>query len=69
MKVVPATVKVPARFVVELFGATMKLTAPGPDPEPPPVTVIQLSLLAAPQAQPEPAVTALPPVPPAAVNA
>ena len=68
VNVVPAIVSVPVRFVVAVCAATLKPTPPLPLPVAPLVTVIQLALLAADQAQPDPAVTALLPVPPLAGN-
>ena len=68
VNVVPAIVSVPVRPVVTVFGATLKPTLPLPLPVAPLVTVIQLALLAADQAQPDPAETVLDPVPPLAVN-
>jgi hypothetical protein len=68
VNVVPATVNVPVRFVVTMFGATLKATPPLPVPVAPLVIVIQLALLTADQSQADPAVTALLPVPPLAGN-
>ena len=68
MNVVPAIVSVPVRFVVTVFGATLKPTLPPPLPVAPLVIVIQLALLAADQAQPDPADTVLDPGPPPAPN-
>ena len=61
-------VRVPVRAVVAVFAATRKPVAPEPDPAAPLVIVIHAALLVALQAQPDPAVTTLPPVPPAAVK-
>ena len=68
VNVAPAIVSVPVRVVVAVFAATLKDVVPLPDPVAPPVTVIHDALLVADQPQPVPAVTVLPPVPPAAVN-
>ena len=67
--VVPAMVRVPERLAVPVFAATLKPTVPGPVPVAPLVTEIHAALLAAVHAHPAPAVTVLPPVPAAAVNA
>jgi hypothetical protein len=68
VKVEPAIVNVPVRLVVDVFAATLKAVVPGPDPEAPLVTAIHEALLAALQLQVGPAVTALAPEPPDAVN-
>lgn len=68
MNVVPAIVSAPVRPVVAVFAATVKPALPGPDPEAPLVTVIHEAWLTAVHAQPGPAVTALAPAPPGAVN-
>ena len=68
MNVAPAIVSVPLRAVVDVFAATLKLALPEPNPNPPFVTVIHDALLVALHAQPKPAVTDVPPVPPAALN-
>lgn len=64
VKVCPAIVSVPVRELVDVLTSMLKLTVPLPDPLAPPVTVIQLTLLAAVQLQPDPAVTVVLPVPP-----
>ena len=64
----PAIVSVPVRAVVDVFAATVKLALEEPEPVAPLVTVIHAALLVVLQAQPEPAVTAVLPVPPAALN-
>jgi hypothetical protein len=69
LKVVPAIVSVPDRFVVAVFAATLNDAVPLPVPLAPPVTVIHDALLAAVHAHPAPAVTVLLPVPAAAGNA
>jgi hypothetical protein len=66
VKVWPATVIVPVRFVDPVLAAALNETEPGPEPGVPPVTVIQGALLVAFQLQPAAAVTATLPVPPAA---
>jgi hypothetical protein len=54
----PATVKVPTRWLVEVFAVAVKVTVPLPDPLAPPLTVSQAVLwLTAVQAQPPGAVT------------
>jgi hypothetical protein len=54
----PATVKVPTRWLVEVFAVAVKATVPLPDPLPPLVMVSQPVLwLTAVQAQPAGAVT------------
>ena len=66
----PAIVSVPGRLVVAGVRRHAEgYTLPLPVPLAPPVTVIHAALLAAVQAQPAPAVTALLPVPPAAAKA
>src|SRR5512136_2072835 len=60
----PATVSVPVRAALPIFGATMNVKVPEPDPETPGSTVIQLALLAAVQAQPGPVVTVTVEAPP-----
>ena len=64
VNVCPAIVTVPDRAV--LVGATVSLTVPSPVPLPPDATVIQLTLLAAVQAQPAAAATLTETSPPAA---
>ena len=68
LNVVPAIVSDPFRLVVAVFAATLNPALPDPEPDAPLVTVIHDALLLAFHAQPAPAVTALVPVPPAAVN-
>ena len=68
LKVVPAIVSVPDRFVVAVFAATLNDAVPLPVPLAPPVTVIHAALLAAVHAHPAPAVTVLLPLPPAAAK-
>jgi uncharacterized protein YhhL (DUF1145 family) len=68
VKVVPATVSVPARDVVAVFAATLNVTEPLPDPLEPAVTVIQLALLVAVHPHPVPAVTEIVPEPPEEAN-
>jgi hypothetical protein len=48
----PATVSVPMRWPVPVFGATVKATLPAPLPDAPLVIVIQAALLVAVHAQP-----------------
>ena len=64
----PAIVSVPVRLDATVFVATSNVTGPLPDPVAPPVTVIHGALLAAVQLHPVATVTALPPLPAAAVN-
>jgi hypothetical protein len=66
VNVEPAIVSVPVRLDVLPFAAMLNVTAPGPSPEAPPVTVIHDTLLTAVQGHPTPALTLVPPVPPAA---
>jgi hypothetical protein len=61
-------VSVPVRLALDVLAATLKPALPGPVAEAPLVTAIQATLLVALHAQPEPAATDVPPVPPAAVN-
>jgi hypothetical protein len=68
VKVRVAIVNVPVRADVFGFAATLKPTDALPLLLAPLVTVIQLSLLAADQAQPAPEVTFVEPVPPAATT-
>ena len=68
VNVAPAIVSVPVRLVVEVLAATEKAALPGPDPDAPLVTVIQDALLVVLHAQFDPAVTDVPPEPPAALN-
>jgi hypothetical protein len=65
VKVLPAIVSVPLREDVVVAAATAKATVPLPEPEAPPVTDSHDALLTALHAQPEPAVTATLPLPPA----
>jgi hypothetical protein len=62
VKVWPATVMVPVRWVVAVLAATLKVTVPLPDPVAVPVTVSQLALLVAVHVQPAAAVTLTDPV-------
>ncbi len=66
VNVEPATVSVAERVDGDVFAATVNATAPFPLPFAPDVIVIQLALLVAAHAQPEPAVTAMDPEPPLA---
>jgi hypothetical protein len=66
VKVCPPTVIVPARGVVVVFAATLKVTVPLPDPLAPLVTLIQLAPLVAVHAHPAPAVTEIEPLLPKA---
>jgi hypothetical protein len=68
VKVAPAIVRVPVRLEATVFAATVNVTEPLPDPVAPPLTVIHAALLPAVQLQPVAAVTALLPLPPAAVK-
>ena len=68
VNVEPAIVSVPTRVVAAVFAATLNVTVPLPEPAAPVLTVIHVTLLAAVQAHPAPAVTVLLPVPPDAVN-
>ena len=68
VNVAPAIVSVPVRLEATVFAATSKVAEPLPEPVAPPVRVIQAALLAAVHAQPVATVTALLPLPPAAVN-
>jgi hypothetical protein len=61
---VPAIVTVPVRVAVPVFAATVKVTLPVPFPEAPAMMAIHAALALAVHAQPEPAVTVLPPSPP-----
>jgi hypothetical protein len=61
-------IKLPVRCVALVLGAMVKLTEPAPEPVAPLVTVIQAAALAAVQLQPLVVVTAVDPVPPAAVT-
>jgi hypothetical protein len=63
-----AIVRVPVRWVVFGFAATVKPTDPLPLPLPPLVTLIQPTSAAADQGQPAAEVTLVVPVPPAAVT-
>jgi hypothetical protein len=62
----PAIVRLPVRDVVEVFGATVRLTLLVPVPVAPVLIVIHVAPLVAVQAQPSPAVTVTLEVPPAA---
>ena len=68
MNVCPAIVSVPVRLLEPVFAATEYSTVPLPLPLLPDVIVIQLTLLAAVQVQPVPAVTATLPVAAVAVR-
>jgi len=59
LKVCPATVKLPDRWLVDVFAAAEYLTEPVPVPLAPEVTVIQLVLLAAVQPHDPPVVTVM----------
>jgi hypothetical protein len=67
LNVVPAMVRVPVR-PEPVLGATSNVTDPFPVPVPPPVTVIHDALLNPVQPHPVATVTALLPLPPAAVK-
>ncbi len=68
MKVCPAIVRVPEREALPVLEATLYITVPLPEPLAPDVTVIQLALLVAVQAHPDPADTVMFVVPPLAAN-
>ena len=68
VNVAPAIVSVPVRLDATVFAAMSNVTEPLPDPVAPPVRVIHAALLAAVHAQPVATVTALLPLPPAAVR-
>lgn len=67
MKVFPATVIVPVRWLPE-FAATVNAMVPLPEPETGLVSVIQLSAVDAVQAHPVPAVIVMDPLPPLLVK-
>ena len=66
VKVDPAIVSVPTRFVVPVWAATLNATVPDPVPAAPAVTVIHAALLTAVHTHPAPALTVVLPEPPAA---
>jgi hypothetical protein len=68
VKVRPATVSVALRCAVAVVAATANVTMPLPAPVAPVLIDSQVALLAAVQAQPAPADTAMLPVPPADAN-